>query len=311
MILLFATAALAVQIQAHDGPCPVGSGTVRVYEKISANAAGGFDSDLAAYSSGGQWRAYHLATCPDNLFSLYGEDLLALDAATRDKLAAALPAATAGLDPTRAEPWDRYRVAAKLYAALGRDDRFLGDLMLEASWTARDVAVGYYAALRGPTDARALLDAGWEELKKPLSTSDRKKVLYNLARIAHRGGWGAERDAHLAAFEASGPVTPEEREALARFRRIAHEVEPALQDEAIAHFTAALRTQLAYDEKVRVTYLLADTLRRRGKEREAAPLYFFVLNDKEAPDQLRGLAMFLVGPIADRLDATPRAPKGR
>lgn len=309
LLLLALPAALAIQVEAREGPCPVGAGNVRVYEKVGANTAGGFDSDLASYSSGGQWRAYQIATCTDNLFSMYGSDLLALKADEREKLAGVLPSAAAVVpDPKAPQVWDRYRVAAKLYKALGKDDRFLGDLMLEATWAARDEAVGFYAGLQGPTAARQLLDAGWEELKKPLSVADRKKVLYNLARVAHRGGWSTERDALLGALEATGALTPQEKDGLARFRRIVTEVEPKLQDEVIAHFTAALRGELAHAEKVRITYLLADTLRRRGRDREAAPLYFLVLNDKEAPDQLRGMAMFLVEPIARRLESTPLAP---
>lgn len=310
--LLALLSALAIQVQGRDGPCPVGEGTVRVFEKLSANAAGGYDSDLASYSSGGQWRAYRLATCDTNAFSMYGADLLALRAEDRAKLAAVLPQATRHVkEPAAPELWERYRVAAELYRALGKSDVFLGDLLLEGSWTARDAAVGFYTGLEGPAAARQLLDAGWEELKKPLSTADRKKVLYNLARVAHRGGWGSERDALLTAFEGAGPLSDAERTALTRFRRMASEVEPALQDEVIAHFTAALRGELLHAEKVRVTYLLADTLRRRGREREAAPLYFLVLNDKEAPDTVRGMAMFLVEPIARKLQATPlTAPEG-
>lgn len=304
--------ALAIQVEAREGPCPVGAGTVRVYQKVSANTAGGYDSDLADYSSGGQWRAYDMATCPDNLFSMYGDDLLALKADERAALAAVLPEA-AGRVANAAAPelWERYRVAARLYEALGKDDIFLGDLLLEASWTARDAAVGFYAGLRGPVDARALLDAGWEELKKPLSPEDRRKVLLNLARVAQRGGWAAERDALLASLDAVGGVTAQERATIERFRRLVNEIEPALQDEVITRYTAALRRELPHDEKVRLTYLLADLLRRRGRDREAAPLYFLVLNDKEAPEQLRGMAMFLVEPLARKLQATPLAPTPR
>ncbi|MDP2311219.1 MAG: hypothetical protein Q8P18_34685 [Pseudomonadota bacterium] len=312
LLLLLVGRADAIQLEAREGPCPVGVGTVKVYEKLSANAAGGFDSDLASYSSGEQWRAYRLATCSDNLLSLYGADLLALVPADRDRVKAALPEALKVVVESAATPgalppiWERYRVAAALYEALGKDHRFLGDLLLEASWTARDEAVGVYVGLEGPIAARALLDAGWEELKKPLAPADRKKVLYNLARIAHRGGWGAERAGLLASFEAAGPTTAHEREALARFRKIADEVEPALQDAVITHFTAALRGELPYAEKVRITYQLADLLRRRGRDREAAPLYFLVLNDREAPDQLRSMAVFLAGPLLEKLEAQPR-----
>ncbi len=310
LLLLWLPPVQAVQVQARDVPCPLGGGTVRVYDKVSANTAGGFDSDLAGYASGGgQWRAYAIATCNDNLLTLYGVDMGSVPDADISRLATALAQASQRVaDPKAPAVWERYRVAEALYAALGRDSVFLGDLVLEASWTARDAAVGFYPGIRGPSAARALLDAGWEELKKPLALGDRKKVLYNLARVAHRGGWGSERDASLAAFEAVEPMTPPEREAVARFRRLAGEVEPALQDAAILHYTAALRTELAHDEKVRVTYVLGDLLRRRGRDREAAQMYLLVSNDKEASEELRGMAMFLLTPIVERLDPVP-APR--
>jgi hypothetical protein len=292
--------AAAIQVGARDVPCPLGGGTVRIYERLSGNASGGHDSDLAGYSSGGQWRSYRVSSCAPSGFSLYGQDMRT--AVPLDK-AAALERELSRVKGTLAAPdapavWDRYRIAAAMYAVLGRDEVFLGDLLVEASWTARDEAVGYYEGLQGPAAARKLLAAGWEELKKPLADADRKKVLYNLARVAHRGGWGSERDAFLVAFEAVGALTDAERAALARFRRIANEVEPVLQDEAIVHYTAALRGDLPHDEKIRVTYVLADLLRRRGRAREALPLYFLVANDAKAPEQLRGMALFLAEPLA-------------
>lgn len=306
--------AAAIQVGARDVPCPLGSGTARVYERLSGNAAGGHDSDLAGYSSGGQWRTYRVASCSPSGFSLYGEDMRA--PVPLDKVGA-LEQALARVKGTLPSPeapsvWDRYRIAAAMYEVLGRDDVFLADLYVEASWTARDEAVGYYEGLQGPKAARALLTAGWEELKKPLSTQDRKRVLYNLARVAHRGGWGSERDGFLVGFEVVGDLTEQERAAVARFRRIANEVEPALQDAAIARYTAALRSELPHDEKVRVTYVLADLLRRRGRAREALPLYFLVANDAKADEALRGMALFLAEPIADA--AHPRdaaAPSAR
>jgi hypothetical protein len=309
-LLVLLPSAFAIQVDARDVPCPLGSGQARVFSKLSADTAGGYDSDLASYASGGgQWRAYAIATCTDNLLTLYGSDLPSLSPEDRQKIAAALPTAAARVaDPKAPEVWERYDVADALYTALGRDDRFLGDLLVEASWTARDAAIGFYAGLHGPTEARALIDAGWEELKKPLAAADRKKVLYNLARIAHRGGWGAERDAFLAAFEAVEPPTPKEVDALARFRHLAHDVEPAFQDRAITHYVAALRTQLSPDDKIRVSYVLADLLRRRGRDREAAQLYFLVANDSEADDQLRKMALYLLSPIVEKLDVKP-APK--
>jgi hypothetical protein len=293
-------AAAAIQVGARDLPCPIGSGTVRVYERLSSNASGGHDSDLAGYSSGGQWREYRVSVCTPSGFALFGEDMRTpLPLSKVSELEAALARVRSTLpNPSAPEVWDRYRVAGAMYEVLGRDDVFLGDLWVEASWTARDAAVGYYEGLQGPAAARKLIAAGWEELKKPLSTADRKRVLYNLARVAHRGGWGAERDAFLVAFEALGGLTDAERTAVARFRRMAHVVEPALQDLAIQRYTAALRKELPHAEKVRVSYVLADLLRRRGRAREALPLYFLVANDTKAPEALRGMALYLAEPLA-------------
>ncbi len=307
--LLLVGTALAVNVASREVACPLGTGTARVYTRVSSNGAGGHDSDLAGYSSDGQWRTYRVSTCTPSLLSLYGADMDA--PIPPDRAAAvttALQKAVAALpDPGAPTPWERYGLAAAVYEALGRDEVFLGDLWVEASWTARDAAVGYYAGLQGPAGARALLDAGAAELAKPLAADARKRVLYNLARVAHRGGWPAERDAWLARFEAAGALTTREREGLARFRRLAREVETALQDRAIAAYTTALRATLPYDEKVRVTYVLADLLRRRDRPRDALPLYTLVANDARAPENLRSMALFLAGPIADALD--PRAAK--
>lgn len=303
-------AVYALQVTGKDVACPVGTGTARVFERIAADTSGGWDSDLATYSSGGQFRAYAVATCTDSLFSVYGSDIpLVIPPERRSAVDDAVRAAAAEVkDPKNPETWERYLVAGAVYAALGRPEVFLGDLYTQASWVARDEAVGFYAGLEGPIAARALIDGGWAELRKPLSLSDRKKVLYNLARVAHRGGWGAERDGFLAAFEAAGGLTPAEITAVARFRRIANVVEPALQDRAITRYLAALRGNLPGDEKIRVTYVTADLLRRRGRAAEAVTLFFLVANDTTAPDQLRALSLALAEPLADVLD--PKPPKG-
>ena len=304
LALFLAAAAHATQVRARDLPCALGQGTARMYEKVSTNAAGGFDSDLASYATAGQWRTYRIATCAPSLYTTFGTDMaVPVRIEQRQAVTAALQRAVAALpDPSRPEVWERYGIAAAIYEAMGRDDVFLGDVWTEASWTARDAAVGYVEGVQGPAGARALLDAGAKELAKPLSAADRKRVLYNLARVAHRGGWGAERDGWLRAFEGAGPMDAAEREAVARFRRITGTIEPALQDKAIARYTQALRGKLTQQEKVRVTYVLADLLRRRGRAREAIPLYFLVANDDQAPTELRSMALTLVRPIAAALE---------
>ena len=85
--------------------------------------------------------------------------------------------------------WERYRIAARLYADIGRSSWFLANLWLEASWTVRDSGVGYYEGLNGPEAALYLLNAGDAELAKGLPPAQEKAVRFNLARVAHRGGY--------------------------------------------------------------------------------------------------------------------------
>lgn len=307
VLLALALQARAVEVRTDDAACPTGVGQVHIHHKLASDALGGYDSDLADYSSNGQWRTYAIATCAEDYYSVYAEDArAAIPADKRAAVTAALTAARAGLaDPKNPTVWERYGLAVATYTALGKDPAFLAQLWVEASWTVRDAAVGYIPALSGPDTARAYLDAGWTELKKPLATADRKKVLFNLARIAERGGWADERDAFLAAYEAAGPMSAEESTGIRRFRHLTAEVEPAIQDKAIAALGAALKSALPPTQHITLSYTLADLLRRRGREREALPLYFVIADDKTAPEDLRRLAIGLARTIADRLDPKP------
>ena len=265
------TAALAVQLSTRLATCPLGEGSAKVFERIGENHSGGYDSDLATYSSQGQWRTYALATCQSNLLTLLGSDFgMEIPASRKAAVEAALSKAVARLsNPGQPEIWERYSIAAAVYEALGRDPIFLGDLYLSASWTARDAVVGFYAALEGPEAARNLLDAGKQELAKDLPLEDRKKVLFNLARIAERGGWSSERDAWLNAFVSLG-TTALEQQAIDRFRHIAGSVEPVLQEQAIQAYLRALNDKtLSTDQRTRLTYLVADLRRRQGRLSEA------------------------------------------
>ncbi len=288
----------ATQVSNHDAACPIDADdTVRIYEQVSANTHGGYDSDGATYSTKGQFRAYAVSTCTRSLFSLYGGDMsMMIDAGQQNALKKALEKARAELsDPAEPTVWERYQLAAAMYQALGRGPLFVADLYLEASWTARDEAVGVYVTLRGPGDAREALALGEKELAKAgLTDSQRRTLTWNMLRIAERGGFVAERDRWLAAFEALAPHSPAEAEALARFKQAALNVQPRYQDLAIASYRRALAdAALPAEERLRATYLLADLLRRRGKGSEALPMFNVVLSDDRTPRELREMALIL------------------
>ncbi len=302
-MLLLALALLghATRVAYTDLPCPLdgvpldGGGSVRVHHVLSANQHGGWDSDSASYSSRGQFREYAIATCDGNLLSMYGADVrgAAFTDAQASLLRAAVAEEVAALpDAASVEVWERYGIAARVYRELGHPSMALAEIYLQASWVARDAAVGFYAGLEGPGPTRALLDAGERELARELPEATRKVLLYNLARVAHRGGYSSERDRHLAAFEAMGSLDTDEVEALARFRRITREVEPRYQDLAIAELRLAL-VDPALESRARAAYLLADLLRRRGQVAEALSLYAEVAEDPGAPLDLVTMATAL------------------
>ena len=311
-LLLVSAPALATKVGWHISPCPLDGEQSKVPELYSQNSHGGYDSDLCSYSSQGQWRAHAIATCPADLLTLYAGDfdkvydeqtLLALRAEA-DRLRAENP------DADALEVWDRYALAVRFYKAMGRDDAFLGELYHQASWVARDGVVGVFLGLEGPMAAKELLAQGELELAKDLPAAERIKLLHNLARVAHRYGDGALRDRYLAQLEAVPGVGQAQLDAVAQMRHLALEVEPRFQDLAIEHYLAWLRQpELERDRLLRVTYLLADLLRRRGRLVEAVPLYSLVATSEDAPQQLRELALFLASEIVEEAKAQDAAQR--
>jgi hypothetical protein len=311
-LLLVSAPALATKVGWHTSPCPLDGTQSKVYELYSQNSHGGYDSDLCSYSSQGQWRAYAIATCPEDLLTLYAadfdkvldeQDLLAVRAEV-DELSAEHP------DADALEVWDRYALAVRFYEAMGRDDAFLGELYHQASWVARDGVVGVFLGLEGPMAAKELLVQGELELVKDLPAADRIKLLHNLARIAHRYGDSALRDRYLAQLEAVPGVDQGTLDTVATMRHLALEVEPRFQDLAIERYLAWLRLpDLERDRLLRVTYLVADLLRRRGRLVEAVPLYSLVATSEDAPQQLRELALFLASEIVDEAKAQDAAQR--
>lgn len=287
----------ATQVVWRSGPCPLGNDTVRVFSKVSENMLGGWDSDSAPYSANGQWRTHKISSCADSLFSLVGEEMpeLQLDAATAARLEQTLSQAVRELaDPANPQVWERYRIAARMYAELGRTSMFMGELWLEAGWTIRDSGVGYYEGLTGPETTRGLLDAGDAELKKGLPPSQEKAVRFNLARVAHRGGYAAERDAHLAKYKSLGPMSPRESEAVSKLEQAA-KLEPFYQQEALRFFLQAKDDErLRPNERARAAYLVGDLHRRLGDPAAARTALTAVVDDPDLDPKLGEMARFLL-----------------
>ncbi len=299
---LWAGRALATKVSYGMVTCPLDGTPSKVYSKVSSNTYGGYDSDLCTYSTHGQWREYAIATCPEDLYTVYGKDFDRVhdEQATLQLQQVAVEVRQDYPDPDALQVWDRYAIAARFYRVLGKDPAFVGELFHQASWVARDKAVGLYQGLEGPAGAKEVLRLGALELQKDLVPEARRTVTYNMALVAHRAGENQRREELLDAFEALPDLSETQRQAAARMREMA-EVEAQYQDLAIEEYLAYLRRPtIPHGEKVRISYLLADLLRRRDRFLEAIPLYTLVANDNEAPQQLREMALFLAAEIVDR-----------
>ncbi len=310
-LLLHAAPAMATKVAWHTAPCPLDGTPSKINELVTRNSHGGFDSDLCTYSSKGQWRAYAVSTCPEDLLSLYGADFdQVFDEQTLLALKPIAEAVQADHpDPDALEVWDRYAIAARFYRALGKDEGFIGELYHQASWTVRDEVVGVFVGLEGPVAAKQLLEQGPVELQKDLPTAERVKLLHNLARVAHRYGDGALRDSYLDQLEALPGLSADVQAKVARMRVLATEIEPRFQDLAIEAYLVRLRSpSIQRDELIRLTYLVADLLRRRDRLVEAVPMYSLVATAEDAPQQLRELALFMASEIVDEAKARSGVP---
>jgi hypothetical protein len=295
MIALLIGTAFAVQIQVVEEVCPFGQDSVRVFSRVSENQLGGFDSDLASYSSGGQFRSYAISTCYENLFSVYGRDIpLEITAEQKAEIQTVLTSMTKRLeDPKEPQIWERYEIAAKVYESLDRSDFILARIYIEASWTARDTVVGFHQGLSGPQTISQVLHEGKKELDKDLDMEKKKVLLFNMARVSHRGGYSALRDQYLDEFEAL-PLSTDEKEASALFRKVSLEIEPYYQKLAIAHLEKALdpseSVSLTEEDKVLANYWLGDLNRRLGQEKRAHAAYQTVIQSPHKEERLQGFS---------------------
>ncbi len=290
--LWLALSASATQVEQDMVQCPIGDEPVRIHRLISRNTAG-WDSDGARYASDGQWRSYDIATCPNNLLSLYSADMgKELPAEDTTRLAPFLAGLqTEGIDADKLALWQRYELAARAYDALGRDDKTVAYAYLRASWSVRDaIVVGGMEGLRGPAHARLMLEQARPVLTQNLPASQRKILLFNLAKIAHRAGLDGDRAEFVAEIGKLKPHTQAEQDAIVALTTLAA-VEATYQDKAIARLADPAKTDLG------AAYLLADLLRRRKHPEQALVLFDRVAKDPESDDALRQMSTYLAAEL--------------
>ena len=207
---------------------------VRRYHKVNNNL-GGYDSDLAGTRRA---RSFEFAvSVSNNYFGVLGKDLdLVVPAEKSPDIDRAIaevsvdlgrPRQSRGLGAIPDTAAESMRPWAETY---GHRERLSASI-----WTARDVAVGIYVGgLNGP-ERRRISRHRHEGIGEGPQPEHQAPLLYNLARVAHQGGFVSIRNAHLDAFLSLSNLTPEERQGRPRMRHIATVIEPALQAKAVKH----------------------------------------------------------------------------
>ena len=277
---------------ADEVTCPVDGTELTVSRPVSTNALGGTDSDYCQYASGEQARQHDVATCPTCFYSgrLSSFDEVFTDAqrrALREMLRSAVP-------PSRSveqlEVWDSYQIAALCAGVLDRGAFERGDILLTAAWTVRDRAVGFIPAVDGPLDAAVQLnemEVLWAEIP---DLQIQQMALFDLTRLAHRGGMRARRDGYLERLDQLPPIPPELLEIRNKVREL-HALEDRFLEKALEHYREGMqRNEGSPEAQVYVRYLIVDLERRLGHEKGLLDDLNVLLADPLLPDAIRPMA---------------------
>jgi len=246
---------------------PIDGHGFQVFVPTSSNGLGGFDSDGCNYAKGQQPRQFEVATSPTTLFSApidgYREEI-----PDNKKGALAEMLLSLGRDVDNARTLsaaDRYELAAAVARELGKDDFAVGEMYLQAAWTVRDTIVGFLPGVQGASDA-------WSKFVEtvPLVKSvdnDRGKTIafFDMARLAHRGGFVHERDDMLA-LSATVPEVglDAERKREEFARRVSDEAR--LLGKARDSFRAGLASKVGTPaDRAGYRFLVGDLSRRLGE----------------------------------------------
>ena len=291
----------------EETTCPVDGYRVKAPSFETPDQGGGMDSDGCVHDVRGDTLAQMLIVCPRCNFAASRTEFAAplKDDQKRRVLAALAGSMYRGVADgwTDIPDWDRYRLAAKCAAALGHGaeeatyDRF-------ASWTARVEAVkpatvaysspvqviaplggriNAWRSMRGVEDVTREIEEKIAEAKKP---EEQNRLRLYLAMMCERGGFAAKRDQAVAGLEGAMGADASMRAAVDLFKRLVA-VEADFQKKVVLVLGKAPgKDENRVDQSMR-SYLLADTLRRLGRNAEAVDEYRAARRLMSEPTQLR------------------------
>ena len=255
---------------------------------IGSNALGGYDSDGCTYARGAQPRAQGVATSPTSLYSARTERFdRELTEAQKESLLLLLSGVGADVEDAHAlTPAARYELAAAVAEHLGDPPFEIAELYLIGAWTVRDTIVGFLPGVRGAGDA-------WNKLEEVMALAavvsepgPRTRALFDMARLAHRGGFGHERDDFLAkldTFEDAGLGGQAKR---AEFRRRVERENELLRSARRWYRTGIEARDGDAGERAVARLMIADLSRRLGEPDEARTQAEGVRLDRDAAPEV-------------------------
>jgi len=205
---------LAVPASAQEHRAPPGMEGVRVTDPLdghqfqvfvpaSTNGLGGFDADGCSYAKGQQPRGWSIVTSPTTLFSAPIERWK--EPIPEDKKPALMELLLGvGRDVEDARsltPADKYELAAAVARELGASEFEIGQLYLQGAWTVRDTIVGFLPGVQGASDAWGKMIETLPMVKELTEPRGRTIALFDMARLAHRGGFVNERSDYMTLVE--------------------------------------------------------------------------------------------------------------
>lgn len=299
LLLLVPSAVLAEKMPYYGPPAPRNVKTLELVDPIDGhvfswevpigtNALGGHDSDGCQYAKGEQTRRSAIATSPTTLFSAPVEAFdVPLTAEQKRTLMLMLSSLGAEVDSSRQlTATERFELAAAVAEHLDQSPHAIAELYLVGGWTVRDSIVGFLPGVRGAGDAWNKLQEVQALAREVTEPVPRTRALFDMARLAHRGGFVHERDDFLAkldTFEDAGLGAQEKR---AEFgRRVARE--NALLSSARGWYLKALEARAGDNtDRALARLLVADISRRLGEFDEARTQVEAVRLDRTASPEV-------------------------
>jgi hypothetical protein len=307
VLVLLATPAFA-QVPASDEiTCPLDGYHFRVPAAEPGDRSGGMDSDGCPHDLKGETLAQTLVVCPRCNYAAGRLDFASplQDEQKRRLLGALVRSTYRGVTDGVADipGWERFRLAAKCAAALGNvkdettDTKFAAWVVRAEATKPATVAYGSPLRLIAPLSRRLnewMSTRGVEEVireieeklaeaKKP---EEQNRLRLHLAMMCERAGFAARRDEVVSGLERSMGSDAGVAAAVGLFKRLVA-LEADFQKKLVGLMGKAPGKVENRMDRAMESYLLADTLRRLGRNAEAVDAYRSARRLMSEPLELR------------------------